>query len=247
MDTPTHYADVSDKALKTKEKYKLSDTQTLLYDHICRGDFKLRNEDGQLFYDKNSNGFGYGGSREWVKKQFQPLIKDGLVNFTSLRDCRDGKYTSWYFYCPGFELDELIDASCYVSTYKLFNIKHYLNLEDGFNKKNQKYGDIEFIYDKNKKYTFKYKGESSIYAWDNNGEGKIHDLSWMNQTIWSYDINGEVDFSITPTHVKQSTWTEPRYYNSFSDMIHDIWSFLAHYGCKYINIPNTSERRRFTI
>lgn len=157
MDTPTYYADVCNAALEAKEKYNLTDTQTLLYNHICRGDFKLRNEDGQLFYDKNNNGFGWSGSREWVKKQFAPLIKEGLVKFTSLQDCRDGKYTSWYFYCPHFDLNDLIDASCYVTTSKIALIKHYLNLEDGFDKKNKIYGDIEFIHNK-KGYTFKYKG-----------------------------------------------------------------------------------------
>jgi len=238
MDAPTHYADVSKISLEAKEKYNLTDTQTLLYNHICRGDFKLRNEDGQNFYDKENNGFGWSGSREWVKKQFTPLIKEGLVKFTSLHDCRDGKYTSWYFYCPQFDLNDLVDASCYASTGKLAMIKHYLKLEDGFNKKNKIYGDIAFIYDESKKqrgYTFKYKGEGSIYSWDNNGEGKKQDLSWLNQCVGK-------------NSVKQSAWNTPLHYESFQDMIHDIWSFLAHDGYKYVSkVPNYTEKRRFII
>lgn len=226
MDTPTHYADISEKALEVRTKYNLTDTQTLLYDHICRGDFTLRNGDGQKFYDSNNNGFGWSGDREWVKRQFKTLIKEGLVKFESLHDCRDKKYTSWYFYNPQCDLNELIDACCYVSTHKLALIKHYLGLEDGFDKKNKTYGDIEFIYDKKNGYTFKYKGESSIYSWDNNGEGIKQDLTRLTQ---------------------QPTWREPLYYESFQDMLHDIWSFLAHDGCKYIEVPNYNNIRRFTI
>lgn len=226
MDAPTHYADVSKIALEAKEKYNLTDTQTLLYNHICRGDFKLRNEDGQNFYDKENNGFGWSGSREWVKKQFTPLIKEGLVKFTSLHDCRDGKYTSWYFYCPQFDLNDLVDASCYVSTGKIAMIKHYLNLEDGFDKKNKIYGDIEFIHNK-KGYSFKYKGEENIYAWDNNGKGEKSDLTWLTG---------------------KPTYTSAIYKQHFQELVHDIWSFLAHDGYEYISkIPNYTERRVFTI
>ena len=223
MDAPTHYEDISTKALEAKEKYNLTDTQTLLYNHICRGDFKLRNEDGQNFYDKDNNGFGWRGSREWVKKQFQPLIKAGLVKFESIHDCRDGKYTSWYFYCPQFDLNDLIDAFCYVSTGKIAMIKHYLNLPDGFNKKNQTYGDIEFIHNK-KGYSFKYKGEENIYGWDSNGEGNKRDLTWLTgKQTYNYAI----------------------YKEQFQELIHDIWSFLAHNGYKYISeIPQYTNKRR---
>lgn len=48
MDTPTRYDNICQKALQIKEELNLTDTQTLLYNHICRGDFKLRNEDGQM-------------------------------------------------------------------------------------------------------------------------------------------------------------------------------------------------------
>ncbi len=225
MRTPTNYADISDKALQAKEKYNLTDTQTLLYNHICRGDFKLRNEDGQNFYDRDNKGFGWSGSREWVKNQFKELIKVGLVKFESLHDCRDGKYTSWYFYCPEFKLSDLIDASCYVSTHNIAMIKHYLNLPDGFDKKNKTYGDIEFIHNK-KGYTFKYKGEENIYGWDNNGKGIKSDLTWLTG---------------------KPTRSGVYYTQDFDDLIHDIWSFLAHDGFEYKNVPGYTNKRRFTI
>lgn len=226
MDTPTHYSDVCERALEFKEKYNLSDVQTLLYNHICRGDFKLRNEDGQLFYDKDNKGFGYGGSRKWVKKQLDPLIEYGHVRFAKIRDCRDSRYTSWYFYCPEFDYDELVDAGCYVTTHKLALIKHYLKLEDGFYKRNRTYGDIEFIYSQKKGYTFKYKGEENIYAWDHNGEGIKQDLTWLR---------GE------------PTWDKPCYHPMFSELVHDIWSFLAHEGKKYRSVPEYTNQRKFKI
>ena len=225
MDTPTRYADICEKALQVKEQLKLTDTQTLLYNHICRGDFKLRNEDGQLFYDPKNNGFGWSGDRKWVKKQFQKLIDAGLVAFKSLNDCRDSRYTSWYFYSLDHDINDLVDASCYVTTYKLAEIKNHLNLPDGFDK-NTTYGDVQFIKQKNR-YTFKYKGEKSIYAWDHNGEGKKEDLTWLTG---------------------KPTYNEPLTYESFEDLIHDLYSFMVHDGYEAIDEPQgyTTERQ-FTL
>lgn len=67
MDTPTRYDNICQKALQIKEELNLTDTQTLLYNHICRGDFKLRNEDGQSFYHEDNNGFGWSGDRKGLK------------------------------------------------------------------------------------------------------------------------------------------------------------------------------------
>lgn len=225
MDCPTHYSDISQKALDVQKEYSLTDIQTHLYNHICRGDFKLRNGDGQSFYDPDHEGFGYHDDRNWVKRQFSKLIRKKLVNFTSLHDCRDGKYTSWYFWDPTYELDDLIDASCYVSTHKIAMIKHYLNLPDGFEKRNKTYGDLELIYNENRatlpiinpfKYTFKYKGEGSIYGWDMDGQGIKKDLT---------DITGHFTFD------------SPIWYESFQEMCHPIWSFLAHDGYEYKDVP----------
>lgn len=232
MDNPTHYDNVCQEALNARDKYNLTHTQTLLYNHICRGDFKLRNDDGQKFYDKKNNGFGWSGNREWVKRQFQPLMKAGLVSFKSVHDCRDPRYVSWYFYDSRYEIDELIDASCYVSAHKWALIKHYCGIPDNISKKkkSQTFGDLELIYDKSKKgrpYTFKFKGEGSIYSWDHNGEGKKQDLTWLT---------------------KKFTWDKPLYYESIQAMVHDIWSFLANSGHEYKNkIPGYTIKRAFTL
>jgi len=219
--TPTNYEDICKEALDVKNNLGLTDIQTLLYNHVCRGDFYLRNGDGQLFYDKDNNGFGWSSSRDWVKKQFGPLVKKGMVKFQSLRDCRCKNYTSWVWFSPNYDYDDLVEASCFVTTWKLALIKHYLELPDGFSKTG-KYGDIEFIKD-DQAYTFKYKGESSIYAWDNNGKGEKQDLTWMNG-------KSTFDFAI--------------HYKCFSDMVHDIWSFMSHDGYKgLMDIPKYTTKR----
>jgi hypothetical protein len=225
MDAPTHYDNITPKALEVRDAYNLTDVQTLMYNHICRGDFKLRNDDGQKFYDKNNNGFGWSGNRSWVKKQLKKLIDDGLVSFTSLHDCRHGAYTSWYFYSPDHDLNDLIDASCYVSVHKLAMVKHVLNLPDGFDKNGQ-YGDMKFIHD-SRGYSVNYKGEENIYAWDHNGKGEKKDLTWLTGKL---------------------TYSSPIYKQNFQELIHDVWSFLAHDGHKYLNrIPDYTERRQFTL
>lgn len=123
--TPEHYDNVCQKALDVQKEFSLTDTQMFLYNHICRGDFKLRNSDGQKFYDRNNEGFGWSGDRKWVKNKFKKLISAGLVNFSSVRNCRDYRYTSWYFYDSNYILNDLVDAGCYVRAHKLAMIKHY--------------------------------------------------------------------------------------------------------------------------
>lgn len=226
MDTPTHYSDLCEKALTVKEKYSLTDVQTLLYNHICRGDFYFCNNEGQKFYDKKNEGFGWGGNRTWVKKQLNPLVKAGLVAFKSLHNCRDGKYTTWNWWCPEFNFDSLVDAGCYVTTHKIALIKHYLGLPDGFDKCNRVYGDLELIY-KNGNYTFKFKGKENIYAWDIYGQGIKEDLSWLDG---------------------KPTYDKPIVYREFSDMVHNIWSFLAFNKHKYlVNVPGYCTERRFSL
>lgn len=227
MDTPTRYKNIPDEILSFQKEHSLTDVQTLLYNHIVRGDFKLRNEDGQLFYCKENNGFGWSGDRQWVKRQFKKLIDKGLVKFESVKDCRDPRYTSWYFYSPNHDINELVDAGCYVRTWKLAFMKHHLNLPDGFDKKNKTYGDVEFIYNKKKGYTFKYKGEENIYAWDHNSKGIKEDLTWLTG---------------------QPTWKSPIYYADFSEMVHDVCSFLVHDGVDMNrDIPGTTNGRQFKI
>ena len=67
----------------------------------------LRNDVGQLFFDIHAKGIGWSHDRKWVKKQMQRLIKLGLVKHEIRHDCRDSRYTSWYFYDATKELDRL--------------------------------------------------------------------------------------------------------------------------------------------
>jgi len=224
MDTPTYYDNVCNEALDLQKQMNLTDVQTLLYNHICRGDFYLRNEDGQHFYDINNEGFGYFGERAWVKRQFSKLVNAGLVKFESLRDCRSKQCTSWVWYLPKFNYNDLVDACCYVTTHNLAMIKDRFNLPDGFSKVG-KYGDLELIKN-NEGYTFKYKGEESIYSWDYDGKGIKEDLT---------DITG------------QPTWESAQYYDSFSEMSHDIISFMVNDGYKLKNVKGYTQKRRFKI
>ncbi len=104
-------------------------------------------------------------------------------------------------------------------------IKHYLGLPDGFDK-NKTYGDVEFIYNKNG-YTFKYKGEGNIYAWDHNGKGIKQDLTWLTG---------------------KKTYDRPIYHETFDKLVHDIWSFMANDGYKYLDdVPGCTEKRQFSL
>jgi predicted nucleic-acid-binding Zn-ribbon protein len=67
----------------------------------------MRNGNGQLFFDINGKGIGYRHDRNWVKKKMKKLIDLELVKFESRHDCRNGKYTSWYFYDADKNLDDL--------------------------------------------------------------------------------------------------------------------------------------------
>lgn len=163
-DTPNRYNNICQKALDAKSKYKLNNVQTELYNHVCRKDFYLSNEDGQKFYDDDNNGFGWSGDREWVKRKFNVLVKNKLVKFEKAIAPRDARYRIWHWYDPEVDFEDLIDAGCFVSTHKLFVIKKYLNLPDGFDK-NATYGDMQFIKTMHEyigcppmlQYSFKYK------------------------------------------------------------------------------------------
>lgn len=69
QNAPTYYRGVCQKALDVQKKYKLTDVQTLMYNHICRGDFYFRNGDAQSFYDFKQKGFGWDDSKTWVKRK----------------------------------------------------------------------------------------------------------------------------------------------------------------------------------
>ena len=223
METPTHYSDVSEKALNARDEMGLTDVQTLLHDHVCRGDFYLRNDEGQKFYDKDNNGFGWSGDRDWVKRQFKPLVKAGLVKFESLRDCRSGSYTSWVWYDQARDYAELINAGCYVNTYKLAETKHFLNLPDGFDKKAGVYEGLEFYREKNL-YRFRFNGEQCVDYFDRDG------LKY-------------------PPLEKKVAYPKGRGFSSFHEMLHVLWSWMVpkernHSGGE---VPGYSSDRRFSV
>ena len=172
MNNHTGYTDISAQALKVQEKYDLTRVQTLLYDHICRGDYYLYNGDGHQYYGNIK--YGYNCDKKWVRKQLSVLIEDGLVFLNCERMWKNRKKTVYYFYNPSYDFFDLINTQDFVYKESLCFIKKHLNLPDGFDKKNVVYGDVEFIYNLNtKNYTFKYKGEESIYQWQYSKIGAI--------------------------------------------------------------------------
>ena len=190
--TPTYYSNVCKKALAVQKKYKLSDAQTLMYNHICRGDFYLRNGLGKEMYDLHHDLYSDGGSndRKWVKRQLQILIDAKLVKFEALRNCRSQQCVSWVFYDPKFKYESLVNAECFVTTHALALIKYYLKLPDGFYKDNKTYGKVKFLY-KDGAYGFEYKGVSHGYNYNNGFDETVHEL-WECMTRDGYKYLGKI-------------------------------------------------------
>ena len=192
----TFYSDISQKALDVKDKYNLSDEQTTLYDLICRGDFKLRN--GNIYIDYLDVEYL---DKDYVNKLLKPLMKDGLVKLEKLHDLpRDWRYTSWYWYCPEFDINSLIDSDDSYYTDLLMFVKETLNLPDGFDKRNVTYGDITFLCkesDYGYRYSFIYKNEPNLYFWDYRGYGNGRKL-FYETTHYEYE------FSKLLTNIKNS-------------------------------------------
>lgn len=192
--SPTYYADICDEAMNVRKKYKLSDAQMLMYNHMCRGDFYLRNDLGMRIYSLEYNEYEIddeNDNRKWVKKQLQPLIKAGLVKFESKHDCRDSHYTSWVFYSPKFKYEDLVNADCNVTTHNLALIKHYLKLPDGFDKRNKTYGDVKFLY-KDGRYGFEYKGNPYPYNFNEDKFDGIVNEIWDKMDGDGYEYLGEI-------------------------------------------------------
>lgn len=155
------YSFMSERALQVAEEYNLTRTQTNLYNFICRGDFKLRNGDGDMFFNPESNGIGSSHSREWVQKELSPLINAGLVKLDKVHDCRDARYTSWYFYDARFAVENLVCSNSFVAVSTIHEIKDYLNLPDGWfdGSPSKKYGDFGWAVGQYGQTIFHYKGE----------------------------------------------------------------------------------------
>lgn len=103
------YDFICDEALQAQQKFNLNTFQTNIYNHLCQGDFALRNGNGQMFFDPESGGMGHEHDRNWVESHIRPLLKHGLVKIKKgVRDCNGAQYTSWYFYDPRYDLENLI-------------------------------------------------------------------------------------------------------------------------------------------
>jgi hypothetical protein len=98
---------VNQKAFELAKKHNLDHIEFNFLNFFYDTNKAMRNDNGQLFFDVNTNGIGWRHDRNWVKKKMKKLIDLGLVNFESRHDCRDGKYTSWYFYDADKNLDDL--------------------------------------------------------------------------------------------------------------------------------------------
>lgn len=202
MTTRIHYDNICSKALEIQKQLNLTPTQTLLYNHICRGDFYLRNGDGQCFYDINHGGFGYFGSREWMRLQMKKLVSKNIVKFDKIYDCRDPRCTSWVWYDSRAKYENLIDAGRYSSCHALAMVRYYLNLPDWFPREGKVCDELYIEKNKNG-MTFKYKNIPCVYTFDYNLEGNILEKQSFIKT-----------------------------YKLFDDMIYDICSFMLNDGYK---------------
>lgn len=104
-----HYVPMKEnaRALALAQEHRLTNLEFNFLNYFFETNKALRNYVGQLYYDPSQKGIGWGGSRDWVKKNMARLMKLGLVKFEARHDCRDGRYTSWYFYDATKSLDSL--------------------------------------------------------------------------------------------------------------------------------------------
>lgn len=184
------YQDICEEALQVGEKYGLTDIQINLYNHICRGDFYFRNGDGDMLFNPGSKGIGWYHDRDWVKKQLQPLIKAGLVVFEKVNDCRDGRYTSWYFYDSRYQRKQLIEAGCFASSWRMFTLKEKLDLPDGwFQSETHKAGGLEWSMREGGYYIdFSFKGKKMPYGGTDLGDAILNVFSYIEAIENPYPI-----------------------------------------------------------
>lgn len=177
------YPFMSERGLQVAEEYNLTRTQANLYDFICRGDFKLRNGDGDMFFNPKSKGIGWSHSREWVQKELSPLIHAGLVKLDKVHDCRDARYTSWYFYDSRFELKNLVCSNSFAGVDAIHRIKAKLNLPDGWfdGSPSKQYGDIGWSVGRYGQTAFNYKGEHIASGTIEEVVYKIRDAIFKNK------------------------------------------------------------------
>ncbi len=177
------YKDITPRALEIAHKYNLDNETFNLYNFLCRGDFCFENGDGDMYFNSSSNGIGWSHDREWVKVKLKSLIKDGIVSFKSIPAPRDGRYRVWYFWDSRFELNRLVRGGCFVTNWKMFEIKRHLGLDDGWTSRDFSFshngydivsiGDIFTVEKDGKKMQMSKKLDFIL----NMGNGDIHNMA----------------------------------------------------------------------
>jgi len=192
------YPTICEEALEIQKKYNLTDVQLNIYNYLCRGDFVLRNGDADMFFNPESNGIGWHHSRDWSYGQLSKLIKAGIIKIEKVHDCRDGKYTSWYFYLSRYDRKNLFDGGCFVTSSSVFNVKRSTGLLDGWYSSG-KYESINLKskIDKEGFIYFNYKG---IEFPKSKGDPS-HLIRELNQRIKAVD-------EPYPLSTKQLVWLE---------------------------------------
>jgi hypothetical protein len=98
---------INPEAFEIATKYNLSFIEFNFLNYFYETGKSLRNGCGQIYFDVKQKGLGWNDDRKWVKSKLMKLIELGLVKFEIRYDCRDPRFSSWYFYDANKKLDDL--------------------------------------------------------------------------------------------------------------------------------------------
>lgn len=99
---------VNQRALELAKQHDLNEIEFNFLNFLYETRKALRNGEGQSYFDIHHNGPGWYDNRSWVKRKMQRLMDLGLVKYEIRHDCRDARYTSWYFYDSHKNLDHIL-------------------------------------------------------------------------------------------------------------------------------------------
>lgn len=126
------YDDIDPHALKMAEEHGMDNIQFNIYNFLCRGEFLLRNDDADMYFNPKSKGIGWSHDRNWAERKTQPLIKAGLVSLVKERNPNDRRYINWFFHDSRYRLDNLAEGSCFVTNSLIHDIRKGLGLDYGW-------------------------------------------------------------------------------------------------------------------
>ena len=181
--------------------------------------------DIENFYD-TMDGVEEGGKAPF---HLNKLVKAGLVIHEFENAPRDARYKLWHYRDARFPKESLVSAGCFVTSWKLFMIRYYLGLPEGFDKLNSTYGDFKFqtvLEYGEPEYQFVFRGE-------------------MYSRYFKPDIThptsalplGTPMFGLDPVLYS---------YKKFGEMIHDIMAYLmVFHDRKCIELPQEFSKSRF--